>query len=322
MSPSMSKPAAPPSSPSPFSSPQLRLARLTRLTSTIPGLDASLMLAQYTSPLIVALLLRLARFRAAHPHLRFGLRGRGSVKGGGEGLVRLAEGWGRAAASVADARVIMRAFGLLPVLQGLFTLYPNPLRSLLSIFSLKPSALASGKTLPTLQLLALLAYYPLEHLSWLATKGVVPLAPASIGAATLWSVRFWALYVMLEIYKLRQSYTSLQARGRALQIAKPSVSAAEAEGYELQESSSVEKAVAAPPAAGAAQTEGRTDAQELRADLIKWKDAVLVNSGYAPLTLHWSTPGGLWSSPLVTAMFGTIAASGQLITEWRKGAAA
>jgi hypothetical protein len=43
-------------------------------------------------------------------------------------------------------------------------------------------------------------------------------------------------------------------------------------------------------------------------------------SGYAPLTLHWSTPGGLWSSPLVTAMFGTIAASGQLITEWRKGA--
>jgi hypothetical protein len=70
------------------------------------------MLAQYTSPLIIALLLRLARFRAAHPHLRFGLRGGGaSVKGGGEGLVRLAEGWGRAAGSVADARVIMRAFG-------------------------------------------------------------------------------------------------------------------------------------------------------------------------------------------------------------------
>jgi hypothetical protein len=80
----------------------------------------------------------------------------------------------------------------LPVLQHLFTLYPRPLKSLLSLFSLKPSALSSSKTLPTLQLLSLLAYYPLEHLSWLATKGVVPLAPVSIGTATLWSVRFWA----------------------------------------------------------------------------------------------------------------------------------
>lgn len=106
---------------------------------------------------------------------------------------------------------------------------------------------------------------------------------------------------MLEIYKLRQSYTSLQARGRALQIAKPSVSAAEAEGYELQESSSVEKAVAAPPAAGAAQPEGRTDAQELRADLIKWKDAVLVNS-YVPSSPSVS-PDPIISGPMVPATY-------------------
>jgi hypothetical protein len=83
---------------------------------------------------------------------------------------------------------------------------------------------------------------------------------------------------MLEIYKLRHTYSSLQARGRALHVAKPSVSAAEAEGYELQEFSSVEKAAAAPPAAGAAQAEGGTEAKQLRADLVKWKDAVLVNS--------------------------------------------
>jgi hypothetical protein len=85
------------------------------------------------------------------------------------------------------------------------------------------------------------------------------------------------LYVMLEIYKLRRSHTSLQARGRALQVAKPSVSAAEAGGYELQESSSVEKALAAPPASPS-HAEGVADPTQLRADLIKWKDAVLVNS--------------------------------------------
>jgi hypothetical protein len=82
---------------------------------------------------------------------------------------------------------------------------------------------------------------------------------------------------MLEIYKLRRSHTSLQARGRALQVDKPSVSAAEAGGYELQESSSVEKALAAPPASPS-HAEGVADPTQLRADLIKWKDAVLVNS--------------------------------------------
>jgi hypothetical protein len=70
------------------------------------------MLAQYSSPLVIALLLRLARLRAAHP--RLGLQSRGSgaaMRVGGERLVRLAEGWANAAGSVADARVIMRAFG-------------------------------------------------------------------------------------------------------------------------------------------------------------------------------------------------------------------
>jgi hypothetical protein len=82
------------------------LARLTRLTSTIPGLDSSLMVAQYSAPLIMAILLRLAKFRAAH--------GSKSTVGNGSGLVRLADGWGKAAGSIADARVVMRAFGKSP----------------------------------------------------------------------------------------------------------------------------------------------------------------------------------------------------------------
>ncbi len=91
----------------PYNSPKVLLARLTKLTSTIPGLDASLMLAQYSSPLVIAFLLGLARFRQAHPRL--------STKGyNGNGLIKLAEGWAKAAGSIGDARVIMRAFGQPP----------------------------------------------------------------------------------------------------------------------------------------------------------------------------------------------------------------
>ncbi len=46
---------------------------------------------------------------------------------------------------------------------------------------------------------------------------------------------------------------------------------------------------------------------------MKW-----VNRGYAPLTMHWSTIGGLWTNPLYTAVFGTLAAVGQLRTQWQK----
>ena len=91
------------------SSPRVLLARLTKLTSTIPGLDASLMLAQYTSPIVITLLISLAKFRTSHPRLRMRL---GGGKGdGAASLVKLAEGWGKAAGSIGDARVIMRAFG-------------------------------------------------------------------------------------------------------------------------------------------------------------------------------------------------------------------
>jgi hypothetical protein len=71
------------------------LARLSALTSTLTGLDGALMLAQYSSPLIIALLLRLAKLR----------------KDGGRELLGLAGGLAVAGASIGDARTVMRAFG-------------------------------------------------------------------------------------------------------------------------------------------------------------------------------------------------------------------
>ena len=198
--------------PAPLISSKVLLARLTRLTSTIPGLDASLMLVQYSSPIVISLLVGLAQYRTTHPRL--------NAKA--VGSFSLAEGWGKAAANIGDARVIMRAFGekhhdsaqlprniegreglyskltfhsgLLPIIQFLFALHPNPFASLRSLLNLGriPAYLSGPKAVPTLQVLALLCYYPLEHLAWLGSKGVVPLTPRGMGIAQLFSVRFWA----------------------------------------------------------------------------------------------------------------------------------
>ncbi|CAD6573055.1 MAG: hypothetical protein TREMPRED_000717 [Tremellales sp. Tagirdzhanova-0007] len=283
----------------PFNSPQLLLARLNGLTSTLPGLDASLMLAQYSSPIVITLLLSLARLRAASSRTN-------TKAAGGAGLIALAEGWGNAAASIGDARVIMRAAGLLPIIQYLFALHPRPLASLASLLNVTHilTYFNGPKTLPTLQIVSLLCYYPLEHLAWLGSKGVIPLSVRGIGIAQLLSVRFWALYVLLEIYKLRNTYLSLNTRTRSMRAAKAKVSSSEAEGYELQDSST---------SVGAkATTSTEIQGEELRSLMkswTEWKNAVIVNSGYAPLTIHWSTIGGLWTNPLITAVFGSVAAS-------------
>jgi len=71
------------------------LNRLSALTSTLTGLDGVLMLAQYSSPLVIALLLRLAKMK----------------KEGGKGLLQLAGGLAVGAGSIGDARTVMRAFG-------------------------------------------------------------------------------------------------------------------------------------------------------------------------------------------------------------------
>ncbi|WWC93461.1 hypothetical protein V866_000295 [Kwoniella sp. B9012] len=303
------------STPSSLTARQL-LARLTKLTSTYSGLDASLMLVQYSSPLVIALLLRLAALKT-----KVGIRGKG---GSGFGLRQLAEGWAKMGGSIGEARVVFRAVGLLPILTWLLSLHPHPIQSLKSLLqSGHLPSLDSPKTLSTLQAISLLLYYPLEHLTWLGGKGVVPLSEKRMGWTGLWSVRFWALYVLLDIYKLRQTYLSLLTRTRTLkqsQMAKPNLTEKqdEAKGFEL------------PPSASSPTHQNVTSSSDqplnfagekevLKHDWKVWKNDVMINTGYAPLTVHWSTPGGLWSSPLIGGSLGVVAAVGRLTAEWRKG---
>lgn len=91
---------------------QAALPRLAKLTGSLPGLDASLMVVQYSSPAVIAVLMGLASLKDKYPALRLSLR-RSGEKGlvGGAGLRLLAVAWGRVGLSIGDARVIMRAFG-------------------------------------------------------------------------------------------------------------------------------------------------------------------------------------------------------------------
>ncbi|OAV85006.1 hypothetical protein PTTG_30875, partial [Puccinia triticina 1-1 BBBD Race 1] len=101
-----------------------------------------------------------------------------------------------------------------------------------------------------LQVISMLIYYPvayrsvlLEHLYFLASKGVLPLSPRLINKAALYSCRAWAAYTLLHFFHLREELKLLEPERRRLQAlqsgtdfdtpCKPSVS--------LRDTSSIQK---------------------------------------------------------------------------------
>lgn len=94
-----------------FQQIQALLPRLAKLTGSLPGLDASLMLVQYSSPAVIALLMIMAKIRDRYPAVLFSLRGGKQSITGGTSLRLLGEAWAKVGGSIGDARIIMRAFG-------------------------------------------------------------------------------------------------------------------------------------------------------------------------------------------------------------------
>lgn len=116
----------------------------------------------------------------------------------------------------------------------------------------------------------MLAYYPLEQLSYLGSHGIIPatiknplsfiskkkyvsLDPTRLG---IWSCRFWAFYVFLQFAHLREDRKLLELRRKALRKAKGT-------GLTLEEKREIAQ---------------RSDA---------WWSEFLVNLGNLPLTIHW-----------------------------------
>jgi hypothetical protein len=117
----------------------------------------------------------------------------------------------------------------------------------------------------------MLAYYPLEHLYYLSSHGILPESIPNImslfsskaksiklnaNRLAMWSCRFWALYVVLQFAHLREDRKLLKMRERTIRKAK-------------------------------GVTSNASEKEELRQRWDAFWNEVVVNLAYLPLTIHW-----------------------------------
>ncbi|KAF8239610.1 hypothetical protein L208DRAFT_1385588 [Tricholoma matsutake] len=259
-----------------FIQPSETLDHLVRYLGTWSGSDKLFMLIHYAMKLLVPLLTLRARLQ-----YRAGLRDAPTS--------RSAEGYAKLATIVGDSRTLWRIWGLLPIVQWLVSLErnPTPTRRLL--------------TIERLQGWSMLAYYPLEHLSYLSSHGIIPSTVPTISSLFsstakymkldpnilgIWSCRFWAIYVVLQFAHLREDRKLLLQQQRTLRKGK-GTSLSLAERQELQQ---------------------RWDSY--------WSE-LIANIGYLPLTIHWSLKKGLFKNEVWVGIFGLIAAAASFRSGWK-----
>ncbi|GAA5825059.1 hypothetical protein JCM11251_006080 [Rhodosporidiobolus azoricus] len=257
---------------SPFDLPSPTLARFTKLTGSQAGQDRLYMVYQYAAYIAVAVL-NSKRF-ASKTRLDLAMR-----------IEKLR-------ATISDARVLYRLFGIFPIIQWAQSLND-------------PASQPADKQillLEKLQAWSMLLYYPLEHIYYLAGKGVFKISPKRITTIALWSCRFWAAYVVLQIFHIRRSFQLLHLERRSLQRSTRE---------RFQNGGSVtEKAVE--------QEKEQLKALQKRENNLK-RDC-WVQAGYLPLTAHWSLTSGLLPSNTWVGICGTVAAVAGLKGVWEKTA--
>jgi len=256
--------------------PSETIDHLIRFLGTWSGSDKLFMLIQYTAKLVVPFL----HLRARLQH-QAGMRKSPTSNAAG-GLKKLDSLLG-------DSRTAWRIWGLLPIFQWLVSLERNP------------PATRKLLTIERLQGWAMLAYYPLEHLYYLGSHGIIPSSissPLSLFSSkkkkislnpntlALWSCRFWAIYVFLHFAHLLEDRKLLKQRHSSIRKAK-----------------------------GTGLTKEEKQEMEQRWDAF-WSE-VVVNLGYLPLTIHWSLEKGLFKNDVWVGVFGMVAAVASFRTGWK-----
>ncbi|KAG5718982.1 hypothetical protein E4T56_gene20395 [Termitomyces sp. T112] len=254
------------------------LDHLVRYLGTWSGSDKLFMVVQYAIKVLVPFL----RLRARLQH-RAGLRKTPDSAA--------ATSFSKIGSIIGDSRTLWRIWGLLPIVQWLISLERTP------------PATRNLLTLERLQGWSMIAYYPLEHLSYLMFNGTIPSTLSikspfstrqislSANSLSVWSCRFWAIYVLLQFIHLREDFKLLRARQRNLRKGK---------GTGL---SSMEKK----------ELQQRWDAY--------WSDCI-INLGYLPLTVHWSLEKGLFRNDVWVGVFGLIAGLASFRNGWKATALA
>ncbi|CAG8753813.1 4887_t:CDS:10, partial [Dentiscutata erythropus] len=203
--------------------PSPTLDRLVKFFNSVPSLDKILSLVQYFSKVLIWFLLR-------------------------GGRASLAERINNLEIPVTDLRVLLRFFGLFPLIKWMIQIEhehgPSTNNLLLNI--------------KRMQNLTMLFYYPLEHAWWLGFRKIITLSPERINKIGMWSCRWWAIYVLLQFWHLAVERSLLVRRRRELRVDGDDVETILREKRELK-------------------SEGDRIFRE-----------ILINVGYFPLTLHWS----------------------------------
>jgi len=172
-----------------------------------------------------------------------------------------------------------------------------------------PTRSRAIQTIERLQALAMMIYHPLEHTSYLAAHKIIRLprtlpfssqkTPLNVQAVirrlAIWSTRAWAVYVMLQLIRLRLEWRILCAQGRKAK--KDASESSDAEAMQRQ-----------------------------KEEFAKKKEALLgdaaINLAYLPLTIHWSLESGLYKNEILSGVFGMAAAVYSMKASWRATAQA
>ncbi|KAL7626919.1 hypothetical protein AAE478_003693 [Parahypoxylon ruwenzoriense] len=138
------------------------------------------------------------------------------------------------------------------------------------------------------QLATCIVFQSLENGAYLSSKGVMGWSPAAQGKAYLWSARFWAAFVGVEIGRLFYESHKRGKRTRAEKFGDGTKTAAEVEREEQEWGDS-------------------------------WRKTLVRNLAWAPLTVHWSTTEGILGEMAVGAL-ASIPGVIQIRDLWRKTA--
>ncbi|KAI5926356.1 hypothetical protein F4810DRAFT_532171 [Camillea tinctor] len=138
------------------------------------------------------------------------------------------------------------------------------------------------------QLLSCVVFQALENGAYLASKGVLGLAPSSQAKAFRWSARFWGTFVGLELGRLWYEAYRRGRRTRAEKFGGGEKSAAVVEREERDWSEA-------------------------------WRKSVIRNLSWFPLTLHWSLEQGLVNELTIGAL-ASIPGYIQMRDLWRRTA--
>ncbi|CZT01083.1 uncharacterized protein RAG0_08887 [Rhynchosporium agropyri] len=136
------------------------------------------------------------------------------------------------------------------------------------------------RSIAGVQVLSNVAFQYLENMAYLSSKGVWDWSPEKQGKAWVWSSRFWAAHVLLDLVRL----------GRERSVQRKVV---RFKGRE---------------------EEAEKDEEEFWA---RWRRQLVINLAYAPLTVHWSLEKGLVGEFWV-GVFGSVAGLAGLRELWRK----